>query len=102
MNTMSTAIEAGIQNSAVPLTVSLQQSATNLGWDDSASKRVRVRAKGDNKLALNAQGPAPETAEYGSLGTQPSPAIRQWVSDEATVEAILVSSIMAEMEAVSI
>ena len=102
MKTMSTAIEAGIQNSAVPLTVSLQQSATNLGWDASASKRVRVRSNGANKLTINAQGPAPETAEYGSLGTQPSPAIRQWAADEATVEAILVSSIMAEMEAVSI
>lgn len=102
MKSMSKAIEAGIQNSAIPLTVSLQQAATNLGWDNSASKRVRVRTNGENKLAINAQGPAPETAEYGSLGSQPSPAIRQWVSDEATVEAILVSSIMSEMEAVSV
>jgi len=102
MKDISTAVKLGVQKSALPLTVSLQQYAENLGWDANAIKRVRVRSKGDDKLTINAQGTAPETAEYGSLGTQPSPAVRQWTADQSTVETIIVSSIMAELEDVQV
>jgi len=102
MKSLSEALKLGIQKSAVPLTVSLQQSATNLGWDTNATKRVRVRPNGETKLAVNAQGTAPESAEYGGLDEQPRPAIRQWAADESTVDSILVYSIMAELEGVKI
>jgi len=102
MKDISTAVKAGIQKSAVPLTVSLQQVATNLGWDAEAINRVRIRTKGEDSLSVNAQGTKPEATEYGGLDDQPRPAVRQWASDTTTVESIIVSSIMVELESVNI
>lgn len=92
------AISAGIRKSADDLTVDVRSSARTTGWSRGEAAELRVVPTAGG-LSLTA-GEQASSAEYGSAGVPPRPAVRRWVNKERDIEARIVKSLESSLQGV--
>lgn len=91
MTKYSDILLTSLRDSAAQMTDDLRKSALDAGWPSSVASTLGIDLNGDD-LRLRVDHPQIEALEYGGIDSQPSPAIRKWISADTT-DTVLAASI---------
>lgn len=74
---------SALRDSAAQMTTDLRRSAISSGWPAAVASRVGIEVNGSD-LHIRSDDSSVESMEYGGIDSQPSPAIRKWISADST------------------
>lgn len=89
-------VKDAVRQSSAELTSSLRRSAYYQGWDSQCGRSLKVNCDGES-FSIDMSQKA-EDAEFG-WGAPPSPAVRRWSGDQASIEETLIQSVSKKLGA---
>lgn len=93
------AVHNGVQDAAKNLTGMVRLSARQTGWSKRAARGLSFSADGST-LSVSASSNAAQDAEFGSFSTPPSPAMRKFANDHASIEEQILAAVEKHLKGV--